>query len=56
MTVLNLKTAAAKGPAEKSGFFRRLWQSILRFDEALNFDSRADLARRISELERTLKP
>jgi hypothetical protein len=38
MTVLNLKTAAAKGPAEKSGFFRRLWQSILRFDEALNFD------------------
>jgi hypothetical protein len=56
MTHLDLETPAAQGSIEKPRFFRRLWQSILRFDEALNFDSRADLARRISDLELRLKP
>jgi hypothetical protein len=41
-----------EGPTENRGFLKRIWQSILRFDEALNFDPHNDLARRISDLER----
>jgi hypothetical protein len=56
MTVLNIKTLAAPETNERPSFFKRMWQSILRLDEALNFDPRDDLARRITNLERKSKP
>lgn len=52
----NIKTLVAQEPPEKTSFFRRFWQSVLRFDEALNFDPLADLARRVTDLEHRLKP
>jgi hypothetical protein len=51
MTVLNIKELP-----RKPSFLSRLWQDALRFDEALNFDPRDDLARRIADLERKSKP
>jgi len=51
MTVLNIKELP-----RKPSFLSRLWQGVLRFDEALNFDPRDDLARRIADLERKSKP
>jgi hypothetical protein len=56
MTGLNIKTLAAPAVNERPGFFKWLWHGILRFDEALNFDPRDDLARRIADLERKSKP
>jgi hypothetical protein len=52
MTVLNMRTLAVRQSTETSSFFKRLWRSVLRFDEALNFDPQEDLVRRISDLER----
>jgi hypothetical protein len=53
MTVLNIKPVSTQ--ESKPGFFGRLWQSVLRFDEALNFDPRDDLARRTADLEKKSK-
>jgi hypothetical protein len=47
-----MKITMTRTPRTKRHFFRSLWQAILRFDEALNYNSRDDLARRIAELER----
>ena len=59
MTSLNSKALDAKvfappDPLVKASFLARLWRGLLRFDEALNFDPRDDLARRITDLERKL--
>jgi hypothetical protein len=47
-----MKITPTQTPRTKTQFFRSLWRAILRFDEALNYDSRDDLARRIAKLER----
>jgi hypothetical protein len=51
---LDTKAVAAPEPAVKASFLARLWRGLVRFDEALNFDPRDDLARRIADLERKL--
>ena len=51
----SVKTLVAQEPTEKTSFFRRLWQSVLRFDEALNVDPHVDLERRVTDLEHRLK-
>ncbi|SHN71003.1 hypothetical protein [Bradyrhizobium erythrophlei] len=56
MTVLNIKALNTRELPGKPSFLSRLWQGVLRFDEALNFDPRDDLARRIADLERKSKP
>jgi hypothetical protein len=55
MAYAEIKNAATHEQTEKRGFLKRLWQRILQCDDALNFDPRDDLARRISELERRSK-
>ena len=55
MTELNMKALDTQETLKPS-FLSRLWQGILRFDEALNFDPQGDLARRIADLERRSKP
>jgi hypothetical protein len=52
MVYANVNSPARREPTEKLGLLRRIWQAILRFDEALNFDRYDDLAHRISDLER----
>ena len=46
----SVKTLVAQEPIEKTSFFERLWQSVVRFDEALNFDPHADLEPRGADL------
>jgi hypothetical protein len=48
----DVTSLAPEGSIDNRSFLKRIWQSILRFDEALNFDPHNDLARRISDLER----
>lgn len=55
MAYANGNDPVARSSEEKVGFLRRLWLSIVQFDDALNFDRHDDLARRISELERKSK-
>jgi hypothetical protein len=55
MTNSNVKAPAAQDPTAETSFFRWLWQGILRFDEALNFDPCSDVARRITDLERHIE-
>jgi hypothetical protein len=54
MTVVHMKSEASLEAGKQQSWLRRLWQSVLRFDEALNFDPQDDLARRIAELEKKL--
>ena len=56
MTELNMKALDTQEMLKKPSFLSRLWQGILRFDEALNFDPQDDLARRVADLERRSKP
>ena len=51
----NMKALTTQDPTARTSFFRWLWHGILRFDEALNFDPRSDLARRVTELERKIE-
>jgi hypothetical protein len=50
MVYANANSPARRESTEKLGLLRRIWQAILRFDEALNFDRYDDLAHRISDL------
>ena len=50
-----MKNLATHASDTKTGFFRSLWQALLRFDEALNSDPRTDLANRLTVLERQLE-
>lgn len=55
MTNSNVKALATQDPTAKTSFLRRLWQGILRFDEALNFDPCSDVARRVTDMERQIE-
>lgn len=55
MTNFDMNALTTQRPAARTGFFRRLWQGVLRIDNALNFDPSSDLARRVGELERQIQ-
>jgi hypothetical protein len=47
-----MKATLTQAPKVKTSFLKLLWRAMLRFDEALNYDSHDDLAHRIAEVER----